>query len=55
MPPGQTVEELAKAEETRAVAHSSCMSTAADHEHAVKAQEDELKVIPEATKVSEKH
>ena len=55
MPPGQTVEELAKAEETRAVAHSSCMSTAADHEHTVKAQEDELKVIPEATKVSEKH
>ena len=51
----QTVKELALAEETLALAHSNSMKTAADHEQRAKPQEDELKVIPEATKISKTH
>jgi len=47
----QTVKELANAEEALASAHSNCMKTAADHEQTVKAREEELKVIAEATKI----
>mmetsp|Transcript_35059 Transcript_35059/g.81389 ORF Transcript_35059/g.81389 Transcript_35059/m.81389 type:complete len:707 (-) Transcript_35059:70-2190(-) len=48
------VKELANAEESLKATHVSCMQTAADHEAAVNAREEELKVIAEAVEVLEK-
>jgi len=46
-----TTKELANAEETLATSRSTCMKVGADHEMTVKAREEELKVIAEATKI----
>merc|ERR1712129_625347 len=43
--------ELANAQETLATARSTCMKVGADHEMAVKARAEELKVIAEAKKI----
>lgn len=46
-----TIKSLKDAQQALETASTTCMTTAADHEATVKAREEELKVIAEATKI----